>query len=73
MGIYPLKIGTRRECIDYAIERWGYSGALLTEVVESTICECESCKGYIPHKSDCAVHNEPAERNGKCDCGVNCA
>lgn len=21
------------------------------------------------HKSDCAVHNEPALRNGPCDCG----
>lgn len=31
-------------------------------------CQCDSCiKGTI-HKSDCAVHNEPAERNEKCDC-----
>lgn len=23
------------------------------------------------HRSDCARHNAPAERAGKCDCGVN--
>ncbi len=28
----------------------------------------ESCCG---HWSDCAVHNEPAYRNGECTCGVN--
>jgi hypothetical protein len=25
----------------------------------------------IDHKSDCAVHNEPAYPAGKCDCGVD--
>lgn len=24
-----------------------------------------------PHRSDCAVHNEPAMPNGPCDCGVD--
>ncbi len=23
-----------------------------------------------PHASDCALHNEPAEPNGPCDCGA---
>lgn len=31
---------------------------------------CPACKDGIIHKSDCAVHNEPAERNGKCNCGA---
>jgi hypothetical protein len=36
-------------------------------------CQCEACKqcrqfNYPVHKSDCAVHNEPAERNGECTC-----
>lgn len=30
-------------------------------------CQCSSCK-IKPHWSDCAVHNEPAERNGECNC-----
>lgn len=32
-------------------------------------CQCVACKA-TPHKSDCAVHNEPAEPNGPCDCGA---
>ena len=24
----------------------------------------------LVHQSDCAVHNEPAEPNGPCDCGA---
>lgn len=35
---------------------------------EST-CKCEACK-TVKHMSDCAVHNEPAEPNGACDCGA---
>jgi hypothetical protein len=32
-------------------------------------CMCEACKdGITLHKSDCAVHSEPAYRNGPCDC-----
>ena len=30
-------------------------------------CQCGSCDD-IAHKSDCAVHNEPAEPNGECNC-----
>ena len=36
--------------------------------------ECEPTKGesalMTNHKSDCAVHNEPAMKAGPCDCGV---
>lgn len=32
-----------------------------------THCQCKECKIKL-HFSDCAVHNEPAERNGKCTC-----
>jgi hypothetical protein len=32
-------------------------------------CMCNACKdGITLHKSDCAVHNEPAYPNGPCDC-----
>ncbi len=31
-------------------------------------CMCVACEEGTIHKSDCAVHNEPAERNGECDC-----
>jgi hypothetical protein len=34
---------------------------------EQERCGCESCKTYL-HKSDCAVHQEPARPNGPCDC-----
>lgn len=32
-------------------------------------CQCNECV-IFRHKSDCAVHNEPARRNGPCDCGA---
>ena len=32
-------------------------------------CQCGSCNP-TPHKSDCAVHNEPALPKGECNCGV---
>lgn len=32
-------------------------------------CGCKACE-TIDHASDCAVHNEPAYPNGKCDCGA---
>lgn len=34
-------------------------------------CMCDACKGGATHASDCSVHNEPAMRNGPCDCGVS--
>ncbi len=36
-------------------------------------CECPKCRelGFgLGHKSDCAVHNEPAMPQGPCDCGM---
>lgn len=36
-------------------------------------CECEECKGLplgLGHTSDCAVHSEPAEPKGECNCGA---
>ena len=36
--------------------------------VTKQCCQCEECqKGYL-HRSDCAVHNEPAEPKGACNC-----
>lgn len=32
-------------------------------------CNCVACQTDGPHASDCAVHNEPAEPKGECDCG----
>ena len=32
-------------------------------------CQCETCKTVL-HKTDCAVHNEPAMPKGECDCGA---
>ena len=34
-------------------------------------CMCDACKCGIIHSSDCAVHNEPAMKNGACDCRVS--
>ena len=31
-------------------------------------CMCDACKNGVIHDSCCAVHNEPAYTNGKCDC-----
>jgi len=64
----PLIIGTHDECLDKQKE-YGWS-ALLTQIQESRHCECGYCLGYITHSSDCAVHNEPAEPNGECNCNV---
>lgn len=66
----PLIIGTYDECVAKQSE-YGMSGAMLTKISESKICECKECRGYVVHSSDCAVHNEPAMKNGKCDCGIN--
>ena len=30
----------------------------------------EGVKEMLKHKSDCAVHNEPAYPKGECDCGI---
>lgn len=32
-------------------------------------CQCVHCQ-VTPHKSDCALHNEPALPIGPCDCGA---
>lgn len=32
------------------------------------VCDCPN---HGVHASDCAVHNEPAEPNGPCDCGLS--
>lgn len=33
-------------------------------------CMCPACRQGNTHASDCAVHNEPAEPNGACNCGA---
>lgn len=32
-------------------------------------CGCDACKD-VRHASSCAVHREPAYRNGPCSCGA---
>jgi len=32
------------------------------------MCGCPSCQEGLIHQSDCLAHNEPAEKNGKCNC-----
>lgn len=34
-----------------------------------TTCQCRACLDNPIHASSCAVHNEPTEPNGSCDCG----
>lgn len=34
-------------------------------------CQCPACINGIIHDSDCAVHNEPAYPNGKCNCRIS--
>ncbi len=31
---------------------------------------CKTCPDRTFHMSDCSLHNLPAQRAGKCDCGV---
>lgn len=41
---------------------------------ENDICQCDECAGTPGvkiHLSSCAVHREPAEPNGPCDCRSN--
>lgn len=33
-------------------------------------CQCAACQADGVHYSSCAVHREPAEPNGPCDCGL---
>jgi hypothetical protein len=33
-------------------------------------CQCSACRDGVIHASDCAVHNMPAQPNGRCDCGA---
>lgn len=38
------------------------------QVLTGKICGCGECSADYQHKSDCAVHNEPALPKGECDC-----
>jgi len=40
---------------------------ILEWVLRVDDCICINCK-TTKHKSDCSVHNEPAERNEECTC-----
>jgi len=40
-------------------------------VIDKDSCHCEECRVLplgIGHWSDCAVHQEPCEPNGECNC-----
>lgn len=43
---------------------------LIDRCLEKAKCQCEACQADGTHYSDCAVHREPAEPNGSCDCGL---
>ena len=66
------------EAIDFASTRAEQLTRALkieeAEVLRLSAEKTPSCRHISPesdkHKSDCAVHNEPAFRNGRCDCGV---
>lgn len=65
-------------------ELWQVRAALATQPAESKACasvgvepvvrtdHCQGpeCRDGVLHKSDCAVHNEPAYPAGPCDCGA---
>jgi len=51
--------------------RIDYAANKMQEILDVfTSCKCDECK-ILLHKSDCAVHNEPACENGKCNCGAS--
>jgi len=50
----------------WAVRDWGHLQAALCEAILTTLPSEEA----MMHKSDCAVHNEPAYPNGPCDCGA---
>lgn len=43
---------------------------LIARCLEKSQCQCAACQQDGGHYSDCAVHREPAEPNGPCDCGL---
>ena len=43
------------------------SGLKVKSALDSGGCQCEECV-ITPHKSSCAVHNEPAFPKGECNC-----
>lgn len=48
-----------------------YTANKMQEILDVfTSCKCDECK-IVLHKSDCAVHNEPAIENGRCNCGFS--
>lgn len=44
--------------------------AKIAATVGAPHCMCDACKSGVIHKSDCALHNEPALPKGPCDCGM---
>jgi len=44
-----------------------YSNSDLKPALSSAGCQCKECV-ITPHKSSCAVHNEPAFPKGECNC-----
>ena len=62
----------QRESAEYmaALNKYLPVIGVLAAIEEKQHCRCESCRGGVMHKSDCAVHNMPAFANEDCDCGV---
>jgi len=40
----------------------------LEALKNSRTCQCKECTDVYLHRSDCAVHNAPAEPKGNCNC-----
>lgn len=55
-------VGCELQCMQ------GYDCNYHQEKRTPDFCQCEECKKGTLHRSDCAVHNEPAEPNGECNC-----
>ena len=43
---------------------------LIARCLEKAQFQCAACQADGVHYSGCAVHREPAEPNGPCDCGL---
>jgi hypothetical protein len=67
-----------KPCLNCGTQTWGEFCDDLCEIEWldkwKDYCQCAECvklrkeTDYSGHLSDCAVHNDPAYPNGKCDC-----
>ena len=82
-GLQPHQtINEAQAAIDAQARRCAETEAEVERLRKSsaTPCQCAACQALreppsllIGHWSDCAVHNEPAQPAGSCDCGAEAA